>query len=381
MDIASDDAGIAYDANRPSTLAGRAALSPFVVLGDLGSGIANLPVNALRASYRLSSRTSRVTDAFPGTYPANYSYREKLRKGLALDDLSSSGPRGFFRPYSDRRDRFRFHIGLGNNLTGSFSERDLMHVVWTPLKGGSLAAASMGRGAWDNMILRARLLVHGHGEFFEPYPPGSNELLRVGPGLRMVKRLNHIAKQHGKQMEFYGHSMGAHVLNGIIDEIARDDHRDLKLSKLVYMGAACRINDFRRTAGRYIDASETPFYNLCLRPVQEVRESWWGDLVGPVVAGSLLTWIDAMFERPPSFGDRTLGSYMNCVLAERLLPHGQHVRLKGFGADFQRGKFFRRDKDSDLGPQKHGQFSDYQFWRAEFLEPDVVTGLRPLLVH
>ena len=386
--LIADQAGVSYNDTQWATKLGRAAMSPLNAFGDLGSGLANLPANSVRATYRLMARGALIANRFPGTFPEQYSYSTRLKNGLRLSympgDGSEKGYDGFSRQYSRSRTDFSFNIGLGNDLvTLPISEREIMTTLWSPVKNATLIpAAGMGRGAWDNMILRARLLVHGHREFFVTYPPRASQLSRQGPGLILVDRLNKLAKRHHLKLDLYGHSMGTHVLNGIIDDLARPGaEHQLNVDKVVYLAAACRINDFRRTAGRYIEKTKTPFYNLCLHPTQEVRESYWNDFAGPIIAGSLLTWIDSMFERPPSFGDRTLGTFMNAVLAEGLLPKGNHVTLKGFGADFQKGRMFFRDRDSDLGPQKHGEFNEYKFWRDEYLNPAVQTGFRHLLIE
>ncbi len=384
-----DDAGISYETSA-ITSAGRWIFFPLNLAGDLGMGISRLPVNAARASSRLSGRSRVLAELQPDAYPEKYSFAKKLDQQLGVRYWNYRGVEpapeqfgeGFHEVYASR-PHFPFHIGLGKDLVALLSERDLMGVLWSPSKNGTLfLAEGVGRGAWDNMVRRARLITHPRRAFFESLPNtrSKQELPQEGPGLVLVRALNTIAKKRGLDLELYGHSMGAMVLNRIIDQLARPGReRELRIKRLVYMGAACRISDFRHTAGRYVQKTKTPFYNLCLHPTQEVRESFYNDAGSPWIAGSLLTWIDSMFERPPSFGDRTLGSFENCVLAESLLPKGPHVHLKGFGADFRpinQGGFFNRDRHSDLGPQKHGEFNNYQFWTNDFLNPRVGNGFQ-----
>ena len=396
--IFSDDAGVAYEVKTPLMVASRAFMAPLNFTADAGMGVSRLPANAVRAMARLGGRNRETALLSPYAYPEQYAFARKLHEDLGvfvydyakreLDRESDLGSgcyrRGFARAYGTGRPGFHLNIGLGPTAVPAVSERDVTTLAWSPAKSSTLMLAEgVGRGAWDNMVLRARLLVHGHGEFFEspsngtPWAePRAEDFPNRGPGLVLLEKLNEIAKDTGCRLELYGHSMGAIVLNGLIDEMELQG-KDLVTERIVYMAAACRISDFRRTAGRYISRTRTPFYNLCLHPMQEVRESFFDDLGSPLIAGSLLTWIDAMFERPPSFPDRTLGSYSNAVLAESLLPKGDHVTLKAFGADFKatgEGGFLRRDWESDLGPQKHGQFTDYQFWQGPFLHPETFEG-------
>src|SRR4029077_10737052 len=115
-------------------------------------------------------------------------------------------------------------------------------------------------------------------------------------------------KSH-KDIEFdiYAHSMGSMVTNEAFAEFP-----DLRATNIVFMAAACSMRQFANTTGRHITACGTPFYNLSLHPRAELDEI---EAFGVPVRGSLLTWIDEFFESPPSFGDRTLGTFENIIIA------------------------------------------------------------------
>jgi len=77
-------------------------------------------------------------------------------------------------------------------------------------------------------------------------------------------------------------------------------------------------------------------------------------------------WIDEFFESPASFGDRTLGTFQNAVIAYRLLPQTSRIHLKAFGIN-------RKDdpKGFSAGPQKHGDFGNFPFWKSCYWSTDV----------
>jgi hypothetical protein len=72
----------------------------------------------------------------------------------------------------------------------------------------------------------------------------------------------------------------------------------------------------------------------------------------------LLEWIDAWYQDPPHAGDRRLGKWRNAVTLlsffEEVAPR---VYMKGFGVE------------GDSLPQKHGEFNNCAFWRADFRDP------------
>ena len=152
--------------------------------------------------------------------------------------------------------------------------------------------------------------------------------------------------------------MGAIVMNE-----AYRNFPNLRVHRLVYMAAACTIRDFMVGPGRELERNHTEFYNLCLHPRRELDEV---EGYGLPARGSLLTWIDEFFESPASFGDRTLGSFQNAVIAYRLLPQTSLVHFKAFGIN-------RKDDPTGFsaGPQKHGDFGNFPFWKSCYWSTNV----------
>jgi pimeloyl-ACP methyl ester carboxylesterase len=133
-----------------------------------------------------------------------------------------------------------------------------------------------------------------------------------------------------------GHSMGTIVMNELIPL-----HPDLPYRNLVFMAAAASIRDTTRAMSPVIsranavcpqcDASggsgdrirdrdnEAPprFYNLMLHPKNDADElvAW-----GAVPSGSLLAWIDEMYEGPKTDIDRTMGKWRNLRAAKHVFP-------------------------------------------------------------
>jgi hypothetical protein len=140
---------------------------------------------------------------------------------------------------------------------------------------------------------------------------------------------------------------------------------DLPANLIVFMAAACSMREFRETTGKYLASHpHIPFYNLSLHPRAELDDV---EALGLPVRGSLLVWIDEFFENPKSFGDRTLGTFENIIIAQDLLPDSPSIHLKAFPVED--GKAVKEQR-LYLGPQRHGDFDDYHFWQKDFRSTD-----------
>ena len=179
--------------------------------------------------------------------------------------------------------------------------------------------------------------------------------------------------------------MGTMVFNEIIREVQEKRLGDPNVSRFVYMAAACSINDFNATVGRYLNESKhskTHFHNLCLHPDCEVREAFQKvPVVNVAVPGCLLVWVDSFYENPTSPLDRTLGSYVNAISNWRYLPKNKNMTVKAFGMQHSSVKKANKTKIDgapdwtedahniyNAGPQKHGDFDDFHFWKPEYYE-------------
>ncbi|MCI5045394.1 MAG: hypothetical protein MRY72_11910 [Aquisalinus sp.] len=183
------------------------------------------------------------------------------------------------------------------------------------------------------------------------------------------------------EVHYYGHSMGALVGNELLWR-----YPDLPWEKVVYMGGASTIRDFRTLAAPTIRAKGIEFHNLSLHPIAESRELYLG---GVPPQGSLLEWIDELFEDPRSADQRTLGKWTNI---EKMLPalddelksqmhfrvFPKQVNMLEAKSDLEQAAY-ERECSSEPGfgnpkgtpirchPTKHGEFNIFSFWRDAYL--------------
>ena len=188
------------------------------------------------------------------------------------------------------------------------------------------------------------------------------------------------------ELHFYGHSMGALVGNELLSR-----YDDLPWKKVVYMAGASTIRDFRLLAAPTIRDNEIEFHNLSLHPISESRELFWG---GVPPQGSLLEWIDELFEEPRTADQRTIGKWTNI---EKVLPaldqelkDRMHFRVFPKQGRLKKDENNRRVTDLEdaayqklcydeeipgIGfnaagrchPVKHGDFTVFSFWRDAYL--------------
>src|SRR5262249_45237833 len=115
---------------------------------------------------------------------------------------------------------------------------------------------SFGRSSWEIMLRRTQLLFHSDQEF-EDSPKGllteENELqLPASGGLAVFLRdLQAFINSNGGSSQWeitvVGHSMGAIVMNRMLKE-----YPELPYLNLVYLGAACSVNDVEYVAREFL---------------------------------------------------------------------------------------------------------------------------------
>ena len=105
--------------------------------------------------------------------------------------------------------------------------------------------------------------------------------------------------------------MGAIAVNELVSI-----YRDLPYSDIVYMAAASSIRDTRRAIEPLLlQHPKLRFYNLMLHPLNDVRERYYA---GAVPGGSLLIWIDEMYEPALTPDDKTMGFWPNAKASRHL---------------------------------------------------------------
>ena len=356
---------LAYERNGISykgTPAGYSAMAlfPFVLLSDLGRGLANLPMNVAINIGKIFQNADGIYQANSQLFPVKDKFSEVLRR-------FAPNPRA-----SQRDDQF-FHAGLQyvpgtrkQPSIGLFLGPDSSDVVRAGLVTENVLTAplqfttepaldTVGTAAWKNMVRRTRTMFYPAGNFITTSNHRDNpEALYPGAAALFFASLNRFLQRHPSYyLDVVAHSMGSLVMNEALRE-----YPNLRIRNLVYMAPACSIRDFQTSGGIYLRYHSTNFYNLCLHPRAELDESNVG---GIPVRGSLLTWVDEFFQAPETFGDRTLGTFENAVISYELLPSSDRVHLKAFGLE-------PHDCPTGYssGPRKHGEFPEFEFWNRDF---------------
>ena len=288
-----------------------------------------------------------------------------------------------------------------------------VRVISTPLARG------IGERAWANMIRRTRVTVRRSAEYnldwldpehgrdcpksfrnqLQRFPKGTGVFARFfqyledyyksdqprrlvkvscnddkktdGPAdqptatvLSLVKRIHEALSQRHTGagpagIILTGHSMGAIVINELVPRFP-----ELPYSDVVFMGAAASVRDTQRMLESYFalpkHQEERRFFNLTLHPLNDVSERQG---FGLVPSGSLLAWIDELYEEPKTPADRVIGYWPTAKAARRLFsPHiNENSLFRVFNAmTAGAGQF--------MNPVSHGQFNDdeFCFWRPAF---------------
>lgn len=357
--LAFERNGISY---KGSPGAGGAVLSsPLVLAADLGRGATRLPINTTLSFAKAAQNGDWMYKANPRSFPIKNKFNETLRL-FSDNPKETQRCREYFRsglrynPRDGSTPRVSLSLGADtpkNIRLGHFAQNILtvpVQVVTEPILD------TFGTPAWHNMLRRTCSMFRPSGNFItRNIPPVAAEGAReaknqeLGAGAIFFRKLNQFMIDHPDlALDLIGHSMGTIVIDDAYRECP-----NLPARNIIYMAAACSIRDFQVSTGRYIEKhAGVNFYNLSLHPRAELEEvhAW-----GTPVRGSLLVWIDEFFQSPESFGDRTLGTFENAVIAYKLLPQTSHVHLKAFPFE------------GDV-PHNHGEFTSFRFWHPSFWE-------------
>ncbi len=216
-----------------------------------------------------------------------------------------------------------------------------------------------GGTGWHNMQRRSRKLIRQPGEYrsdhpFESTPTG-------GLAVFFQSLAEHIAAHPEVEYEvtLVGHSLGTCVINDLL----ADGGENLPVTNIVYMSAACSLQDANTILVPYLRRhQQAKLYLLMLNPVAEARErfldQWYVPFLGePLPKGSLLEWIDNYYEIQHSHLDRTLGKWNNVIPAKHIFADvANRVYMKAFDVDVASGSL----------PQKHAHLNHLPFWRKKY---------------
>lgn len=340
------------------------AVTPFVLISDVGRGAANFAINTVSNFSKVEENNDYLYQNQPRAFVTKKRFLDTLLE-FTPDPGAGQAAYSYFHPgwsYKARPGGPPFDLYLGPDITKVNVGEFALGSATIPLQAGTEPILdTIGTSAWKNMLRRTRTMFFPAENFITTNEPSNPTHLTKGAAYYFFHELDEFLKSHPDYyVDVFAHSMGAIVMNE-----AYRNFPDLRVRNLVYMAAACTIRDFLVGPARHLDSNRTEFYNLCLHPRNEIDEV---EGYGIPVRGSLLTWIDEFFESPASFGDRTLGSLQNTVIAYRLLPQTKRIHIKAFGINKSKKEY---PPGFSAGPQKHGDFGDFEFWKPNYWSPSV----------
>lgn len=246
-----------------------------------------------------------------------------------------------------------------------------------PLRVASIPLIrTFGTPAWEIMKRRADLVLASRLE--------TNPYAREGAGHTFIDALRKkitAGMREGKPVALWkvegqkvpieitliGHSMGALIVNRLLQMFP-----DLMMKRIIYLAAAASIEDVEGTIIPYLQLyKETNFWNFSLSNWHETGEKVAYDLFE---RGSLLVWIDHLFERVLTPQQKRIGKYMNyttstingedkydyqndydlaCVVKDRLELEEDKTRVhvRKISENVQ------RPSENACAPTSHGDFS------------------------
>ncbi|MSO93585.1 MAG: hypothetical protein EXQ86_09335 [Rhodospirillales bacterium] len=347
---------------------------PLYLAGDLGQGFARAPVN-LKNQFKRYWRSEVVQDeAFEideKKVGENHGNPDSIYYNVTLPKI-----------FQDKRV-----------IDAESVFKETLYFLLMPVRGVvTILLDPIGKTAWENMVRRALSSIHRAAEFLvceddkddasrcaaqkkveqRDYPHGSGGFSKFFQELEdcFAKRATNEAKGSGRdcllgtygvnalegvKVTLIGHSMGTIIFNELISL-----YPGIPYENIVYMAAASSIRHFMdaivpliRDQAKKEDGVK--FYSLMLHPLAEARERSVHQGAAP--SGTLLEWIDEMYEPSVTPLDRTLGKWRNIRVAKHLLEEDAKPRIKF--------KIFGFDKND---PVEHGQFNDmkYCYWRPAF---------------
>jgi pimeloyl-ACP methyl ester carboxylesterase len=386
------------------------ATSPAMLIADVGGAATRLPINL--ASFLWQDAYTINPRGFTRRKLADRRYKQirKSAKNTKLERLIVGDA-------SDERSR--------SMLLGSDFGR---WVITYPVKVPStLFLDLLGVQPWKNMLRRTRTMFERESEFipmleFENaerlntylgYPPENavpflDKLNYTGRKGAMWHFGNYLASGRASwgpgersTITIIGHSMGAIAACELLQRF-----HALPVNNVVFEAAACSVSNFKTNVIPFLEEQnlraqvatavgedpanvvKTHVYNLCLHDDAENAEKNPGEF-DLSQRGSLLTWIDTLYQWPESENDRTFGRWVNAILATDDLPSDvlDRITIKEFGRDRLRERHpnvpLYTVEDSAgtkiAEPTKHGEMtryesgvkkrkSNFKFWSKEYRE-------------
>jgi pimeloyl-ACP methyl ester carboxylesterase len=397
------------------------ATSPAMLVADVGGAAARLPMNL--ASFLWQDAYTVNPRGFTRRKLADRRYKQirKSAKNTKLERLIV-GDAG------DERSRAML-------LTSDFGRWVITYPVKVP---STLFLDLLGVQPWKNMLRRTRTMFERESEFIPMLEFEDAERLNTYRGnppanaVPFLDKLNYTGRK-GAMWHFgnylasgmaawapgerptitiIGHSMGAIVACELLQRF-----HALPVDNVVFEAAACSVTNFKTNVIPFLEEQnlraqvatvegedpanivKTHVYDLCLHDDAENAEKNPGEF-DLSQRGSLLTWVDTLYQSPESENDRTFGRWVNAILATDDLPSDvlDRITIKEFGRDRLRERhptvpvYTVEDSGGTkiAEPTKHGEMtryesgvakrkSNFKFWSKEYRErePKKPTTLSP----
>jgi hypothetical protein len=386
------------------------ATSPAMLIADVGGAAARLPMNL--ASFLWQDAYTVNPRGFTRRKLADRRYKQ-IRKSTKDPNLK----RLIVGDASDERS-------LALRVGSDFGRWMVTYPVKVP---STLVLDLLGVQSWKNMLRRTRTMFERESEFipmleFEAADVLKNYAKPPEPDtVRFLDKLNATGRKGamwhlgnyltsgravwapGKRstLTIIGHSMGAIVACELLQRF-----HALPVDNVVFEAAACSVSNFKTNVIPFLEEQnvhvqiatlkgedptnvvKTHIYNLCLHDDAENAEKNPGEL-DLSQRGSLLTWIDTLYQSPESENDRTFGRWVNAILATDDFPSDilDRITIKEFGRDRLRERHpnvpvYTVEDDGRpkiAEPTKHGEMaryeprvkkrkSNFKFWSKEYRE-------------
>lgn len=408
--------------------------APLNVAGDFGQGLARAPVNYVNQVTRFVASGNPANEAerrtfFLNTGPCDEAWQEVTKARAGADDAKENACTDVYRFGIEGRK-----VTEGRNLmTGKnpdkkpelTPERVLHHGLVIPRFLSTSLVDAFGKTMWENMVRRTRTTIRRPDEFdtslkVQKFSEVDEEIRNFPNGIGAFAKFftmlqacllekkaaapNDVcprsyigsARNAWEKVELtvIGHSMGTIVMNELIPL-----HPNLPYRNLVFMAAAASVRDTTRALSPLLtqahrDASPLRFYNLMLHPQNDANEIAG---YGFAPSGSLLAWIDEMYEGPRTVIDRTMGKWGNLRASQHVFPARARSRMVFRVFNWDRDLCTEQDSDKDCealkascaaerknpevhrpecyeAPLRHGDFNETAayFWCPYFWGADKV---------
>jgi pimeloyl-ACP methyl ester carboxylesterase len=244
-----------------------------------------------------------------------------------------------------------FHPEIPGETTGDRILIGAQYFLTYPIRAVTVPfIQGFGTPGWENMKRRDAFVFARILRPYDRYLSPPREYAERGAGRALMEKLKDRIPEQGKwktengrvgpmQITLVGHSMGTLVMNHLLEAFP-----EMYFDRIIYMAAACSIEDFENIVLPYLRMHpDTKFWGFSLAKVDEAREQGVIDLYE---RGSLLVWIDNLFEDVRTPWQRRFGKARNLERYYKLPPGFDHTRVCIVSYKGRSGE-----------PRKHGDFS------------------------